>query len=349
MRINIYTMLKTLQFTIQNGKNISSGMKLLADTAKTKQEKKIFMKIYEDIQDGYSFSKALLHHKIASIDIINFVKMAEKGASFKVALEKIIHYLEVKDAFERESNAKTTLPVIYFSIASLIVLGVKFFAVPYQMAEVAEYNKIVKDLVADHLKLAQTMTDILFILLVIIASYFFILLFALFSQSRTTQTIAKQLSLVLPLSSAVVVKFEKFMLFSMLGEMLQSGISYQKAMSSAISTTTVMKFRRAIKKTLDTIKYEGKLILDSHLYDDIEKGLLTGVGSSKQIGSVMLEISDRARTDALKLTTKFFRLITVLSIFLMAFAVFIEYYTVVLTQIIIQKGMIDAAKVGVFQ
>ena len=79
-----------------------------------------------------------------------------------------------------------------------------------------------------------------------------------------------------------------------------------------------MKFKKAIKITLDSIKHDGKFILHSSLYDNIEQGLLTGVGSSKQVGSVMLEISDRARTDALKMTTKFFRLITVMSIFLMA-------------------------------
>lgn len=348
MKINIYTMLKTLHFTIKNGKSISNAMNLLATTAKTKEEKKIYAKIYNDIKDGYTLSKALFQQKIASLDVINFIKMAEKGANFRVSLEKILHYIEVKDEFQRESNAKTTLPVIYFSIASLIVLGVKFFAVPYQMAEVASYNKIVKDLVANHLELAQLMTDILFISLVLIASYFFILLAALFSQSRTMQAVAKQLALILPFTASIIMKFEKFMLFSMLGEMLESGISYQKAMNSAIPTTTVNKFKKAIKSTLDIIKHNGKFTLHPHLYDDLEQGLLTGVGTSKQIGSVMLEISDRARTDALKLSTKFFRLITILSIFLMAFAVFIEYYTIVLTQVIIQKGFIDASRSGVF-
>ncbi|QOY51294.1 type II secretion system F family protein [Candidatus Sulfurimonas baltica] len=348
MKINIYTMLKTLHFTIKNGKSISSGMQLLSTTSNTKKEKKVFKKIYTDIKNGHTLSQALSIHKICSADIINFINMAEKGTDFKAALEKILHYIEVKDEFERESNEKTTLPVIYFSIAALIVLGVKFFAVPYQMKEVAGYNKLVRDLVENHLQLAQTMTDVLFIILVVLASYFFILLGSLFGQSKNMQAISKQLALILPLTSSIVMKFEKFMLFSMLGEMLQSGISFQKSMSTAISTTSVTKFKKAIKSTLDNIKYNGKLILHSHLYDDIEKGLLTGVGSSKQVGSVMIEISDRARTDALKLSTKFFRLITIMSIFMMAFAVFIEYYTVVLTQIIIQKGFIDASRTGMF-
>ena len=344
MKINVYTMFKTLLFTIQNGKNISSGMKLLANTAKTKKERKVYLAVYDDIKDGHSFSQALSKHKIGSLDVIQFVTMAEKGVSFKVALEKIIRYLEVKDEFERESSDKTSLPVIYFSIASLVVIGVKFFAVPYQMAKTEEFNQMVKDMISAHLAFAQIMTDMLFFGLVFVAGYFFILLFALFSQSRTVQGISKQIALFLPFTSAIVIKFEKFMLFSMLGEMLQSGISFKKAVSSAIETNTVPKFKKALQETLDGIKYKGEFNLHNHLYDNVEIALLTGVGSSKQIGDVMLEISSRARTDALELSTKFFRMITLLSIFLMAFAVFIEYYTVVLTQILIQKGFIDASR-----
>ncbi len=337
-------MLKTLLFTMQNGKNLSSGLQLLANTAEKQSEKKVYIAINNDLRDGKSFSEALSNHKIGSLDVIQFITMAEKGVDFKQALEKIIRYLEMKDKFQRESSDQTTLPVIYFSIASIVVLGVKFVAVPMQMEKASEFTPEIIKLISGHLQLAQVLTDILFILLVLVASYFFTLLIALFNQSRSIQTIAKQLALVLPITSKVVIKFEKFMLFSMLGDMLQSGISFKKAMTSALETTTVGKFRRAIQQTLDSIKYDGKFIFHSYLYDSIEKGLLTGVGSSKQIGAVMLEISSRARTDAMLLSSNFFRLITFLSIFLMAFAVFIEFYTVVLTQILIQKGLIDMSR-----
>jgi type II secretory pathway component PulF len=247
----------------------------------------------------------------------------------------------VKDEFERESNEKITLPFIYFFLASLIVLGVKFVAVPYQLNEAKNYSKEIIKLIGNHLEIAQIMTDALFIMLSIVASYFFILLIALFAQSRLVQAIAKQIALYLPFSSKIVIYFEKFIVFNMIGEMLKSGISFKKAIESAIEATTIKRFKSAFSESLYKIKNEGKFILHSNLYDKTEKGLLTGVGSSAQTGEVMLEISERARADALFSTTKFFRLITVTSIMLMAFAVFIEFYTVVLTQILIEKGLID--------
>jgi len=342
-------MLKTLLFTLKNGKNISSGMKLLANTAKTKKEKKLYLNIYDEIKEGSSFSQALRKNNIGSLDVIQFISMAEQGVSFQAALEKIINYLEVKEKFQRDSSEKTSLPFIYFSIASLIVLGVKFIGVPYEMARTQEYSLEVKEMVGHHLEIAQWMTDSLFFSLILVASYFMILMIALFSQSRTVQAASKEFALILPFTSAIILKFEKFMLFSMLGEMLVSGISFKKTVTSAIKTTTVSKYKKALQESLNSIKHDGKFILHDTLYDEVEKGLLTGVGSSSQVGSVMLEMSDRARADALRFSSNFFRMITLMSILLMAYAVFIEFYTVVLTQILIQKGLIDMTRgVGTF-
>lgn len=319
-------------------------MQLLSNTAKTKAEKKVYNKIHDDLREGLSFGTSLNKHKLGSLDVIQFITMAEKGISFRLALEKIIKYIETKENFQRESNDKTSLPFLYFFLAFIVVIGVKFFAVPYQIERSLEYGQEIIDIIGEHLDIAQLMTDALFISVLLIAGYFTVLLTALFSQSHFMQALSKQIALFLPFSSKIIMKFEKFMLFSMMGEMLQSGISYKKVMESALNTTTIGYFRKALQESLDSIKNEGKFILHPSLFDDIEQGLLAGVGSSAQIGVVMIEISKRAKSDALALATKFFRLVVVISILLLAFAVFIEFYTVVLTQILVQKGLLDMIK-----
>lgn len=346
MKINVYAMLKTLHFTIKNGKSISSALKILSNSSRSKKERKLYEKMGSDLQEGYSFSQSLLKQKVASMDVVQFVSMAEKSLNFKTALEKILRYLKVKQDFERESNEKISLPVIYFSIATLVVIGVKFFAVPMQLEKINGYEPIVKKMVETHLEHAQIMTDALFILLVVVASYFILLLIALFSQSRISQYIAKQIGLWLPFTSGIIMKFEKFMLFSMIGEMLESGVSFKNVVTTAIQINNVKKFKRALQRTLDNIKYHGKFVLDTDLYDKVELELLSGVGTSRQVGSIMKEISERARADSIELSVKFFRLITIASIFLLSFAVFIEFWTVVLSEILIQKGFIDMAKSG---
>lgn len=326
---------------MQNGKSLSSGIELLSKTAPTNQEKKVFQKINTDLKEGYSFSDSLLKHKIGSLDVIEFINMAEKSINFKNSLEKIVEYLQSKDEFQKESSDKTSLPIIYFSIATLVVLGIRFIAVPMQIQRSQEYSDEIKQLIATHLQTAQILTDILFTSLLVFAIYFAILLTTLFSQNRVIQALSKQFALILPFTSNIALKFEKFILFSMLSEMLQSGISFKKAINSAINTTTVNKFKKAMLETLNKIKHDGKLIFHKDLYDDTEKELLNGVGNSQQMSIIMLEISHRAKSSAMDLSTKFFRMITMISIFLMAFAVFIEFFTVVLTQVLIQKGLLD--------
>jgi len=347
MKIDTYTMLKTLLFTMQNGKSISSGMQILCNSAKTKKEKKVYTKIYNDIKDGISFSQALSKQKITSKDIVEFISIAEKGINFKSSLEKIVHYLDVKETFKRESSDKTSLPITYFFIASLVVLGIKFIAVPMQIERSLQYPTEIVNIISNHLAIAQLLTNILFGFLIFFAGYFLTLLIALFDKSYTIQNATKQIAVFLPFASIIVVKFEKFALFNLLSEMLKSGITYKDALHSAINATTIKKFKIAMRQTLKHIKQDGKFIFHPYLYEDIERQLLVGAGSTRQIASVMQEISLKAKGEAMELSTKFFRLITVISILLMAFAVFIEFYTVVLTQIIIQKGMIDVAKGGV--
>lgn len=348
MKINIYAMLRTLLFSIENGKNITSGIELLSKNTKSKKEKRIYDEIANDLKEGTTFSQSLSKHKVGSIDAVHFIAMAEKGVSLKTALKKILNYLKVKDEFQRESNEKISLPFIYFTLASFVVIGVKFIAVPMQIEKASQYSKEIIDIIAGHLDVAILMTNILFISLLVVAGYFLSTLLALFSESRNMQKICKNIALKLPFTNKIIIKFEKFVIFSMLGEMLQSGIPYKKAIQSAIETTNITHMKKAFKESLESIRTEGKFILHSKLFEGIEQDLLTGVGSSHQIGTVLSEISNRAREDALSLTTKFFRIIILCSILLMTFAVFIEFYTVVLTQILIQKGLIDSVKGGIF-
>lgn len=344
MKIDIYTMLKTLLFTMQNGKSLSSGISLLAHSSKEKREKKIYSDIYEDLKNGMLFSESLRKNRIGSMDVLHFIAMAEKGISFKGALEKIINYLEIKAAYERESNEKTNTPFLYLFLSSLVVMGVKFFAVPHQIQEAQNYSKEVLSLIESHLSFAVFMSEALFFILILLVFYFFIFMGALFSNSHHLQNIAKSIAVRLPFSSKIVLGFEKFILFLMISEMLQSGITLKKALNASMANTGVSKFKKALHAMLQNIQNEGQFIYHPSLFDPLEQRLLVGAKTSPQIGSILFEISLRAKDEALLQSKKFFRFVTALSIFLMAFAVFIEFFTVVLSQIIIQKGLIDMTK-----
>lgn len=342
MKANAVTFLKTLNLSLQSGKTFSEALRVVEDVASTEKERSSHASLRADIQRGVPFSEAFGRHMSAPEDIIQFVSMAEKGGSFRRLLAKVLEYLEAKEHFYQESSDKIVLPLIYVTLSALIVLFVRFFAIPLHISESLQYDPKIQQLIENHLQIAQWMGNGLFVMLLISALYFLITLSALFSQSKFIQGWAKPLALVLPLSSKIIREFEKFMLLSLLGEMLQSGIPFRKAVQSASQSTNIVEFKEGFNRIEHSIVSGERQWWKSSFFDEVERRLLVGVGSMPQVGEVMVKLADHSRLKALASTGKFFRLMSVVSIMIMACAVFVEFFTVVLTQVLIQKGIISS-------
>ncbi len=342
MKLDVMAFLQTLHLTLKSGKNLGEGLKLMEGFSPNTKESKTYADIRQDVQQGIPFSTAFGRHISAPKDIVQFVAMAEKGASFRKMLEKVLHYLELKEKFYRESNDKIAVPILYFVLSTIIVLFVYFYAIPQHIAESLQYDPAIQKLISEHLRIAQRMGDFLFGLLLVSTSYFLIVMAALFSQRGTVQGIAKSLALFLPVSSKMMRYFEKFMLLTLLGEMLQSGVPFRRAIESSAESTDIGEFEKGFKEILESVSLGNQHWWNVSFFEAIEQQLLMGAGSMVQVGEVMVQLADHARTNALALGSRFFRLVSVISILLMALAVFVEFFTVVLTQVLIQKGMISA-------
>lgn len=342
MKSNAVTFLQTLHLTLKSGKNLSEGLKLMEGFSANAEDRKVYANVRQDVQKGIPFSEAFGRHVSAPKDIVQFITMAEKGASFRNMLEKVLHYLALKDQFYRESNDKIALPVLYFVLSTIIVLFVRFYAIPQHINESLQYDPAIQKLIAEHLNMAQWMGNGLFALLLLSALYFLTVMVALFSQKEFIQGIAKPLALILPVSSKMMRYFEKFMLLTLLGEMLQNGIPFKRAIQSAKESTDVAEFSRGFGEMQERVIRGDHHRWSVSFFEEIEQRLLMGAGSMSQVGEVMVQLADHARTNALALGSRFFRLVSVISILLMALAVFVEFFTVVLTQVLIQKGMISA-------
>ncbi|MEA1916592.1 MAG: type II secretion system F family protein [Campylobacterota bacterium] len=340
--VDVLTFFKTLLFSLQNGKSVSQALESLRLSSTSKKEKKVYLKIESEIKDGKKLSDALLHVKLFSYETIEFVTLAEKSTVFHQALAQIVDFLEVKERFLKESSDKITLPFVYFSLAAIIVISLQFFVIPFQIEQTTQYDDKIRALISEHLSTAVLLTNILFVMLVLIGSYFFIFISAISTSSKMAQSITKNIAVHLPFVSTIVMKFEKFVLLSMLGHLLQSGISFKISLEGAYYSTTIRVYKKIFINILKELKVGKKSFYKNALFNHLEQQILSSVGATKKLGSTFVDISDNARQDALLLSGKFFRLMIVSAIFLMAFAVFIEFFTVVLTQILIQKGMINA-------
>lgn len=343
MKPDLLALLKTLHLSLENGKSLTSALTLLQNITKSKSEKRVYAQMTQEIQEGGSFSKAIEKHIKPSPDVTQFIAMAEKGGSFVKTLKTVVTYLEVKNTFYQESNDKIALPLIYFTLVTIIIVFVRFFAIPFHLKEAKTYDPKIQAVIAEHLQTAQLLGDVLFGILVLFSIYFFIVMIAMFNYSGILQGIAKQYASLLPISSRIINYFEKYILLSLLSEMLKNGVSLKTSLQVAASSTIVPSISKQFRLTLEKMGRGEKSYWEIPFFEEIEQHLIAGAGNVRQLGEMLGQFSDRARLNALTTATKFFRLVTILAILLLAFAVFVEFFTIVLTQVLIQQEFINAA------
>ncbi len=346
MKVDAYPVLRTVLFSLQNGKGLSQAIKILKDNAKERKHKQTYSQIGQYLVEGNSLASALKRYCRCSDDVVYFVYVAQQSTNFASALGKVVGYLEIKDAFQEESSEKVTLPMIYFFLAVIVVFVIKFFALPYQFERAQQYSAEVLALIENHLLFAKHLSDVLIVLLALLAFYFFMTLAAVFSNTRTTQKAAKAVVTKLPFARRIVLCFDKFIVFTMLSQMLLSGLGIKQALQAALHTQSSKTFTDSFSVMLETMRTQGKMEYPEAVFDGVEKGLLQGVGSNAQLGVTFEQIGQKSKLEAMNLSKRFFRYITIAAILLMAFAVFIEFYVVVLTQLLLQKGLVNLGNSG---
>ncbi|MGM0623797.1 MAG: type II secretion system F family protein [Campylobacterota bacterium] len=346
VKVDAYPMLKTVVFSLHNGRSLTASLQLLAQNTHKKKEKNAYNKIEAALKQGQSFSCALQRYCICSKEVIYFVSMAEKGLDFTKALDKVVYYIETKESFKQESSDKLTMPTIYFFLSVIVIGAVNFIALPMQFERADEYSNEVQMLIQNHLLFAKILSNVLVILLAIVAFYFFVTILAMFSRDRLLQGISNSVVQYLPGAKKIVLQFEKFIVFMMISQMLYSGIGFKKALEAIVQSGDSKLFQKGFSSMLEGIKTDGKLIYPTSIFDLHEISLLQGVGSNEQMGQTFLSAAKRCKYAAMNQSKKFFRYITLSAVFLMAFAVFIEFYVVVLTQVILQKGLMDMGNSG---
>jgi hypothetical protein len=92
---------------------------------------------------------------------------------------------------------------------------------------------------------------------------------------------------------------------------------------------------------LDDIKYGNKNFLtENMMFSNVQKSMFLGVSNSLQLGENLVKLGQLIKEDAYYGTVRFFRFITLFSIIMLASSVFLEFYSVVITQMIVQKTFV---------
>ena len=116
---------------------ISSGMTLLRafyvleDTIENTMLRDTVAGVREDIEAGLNFSDALERHpKVFNPLYVAMVRSGETGGVLEEALERISDQLEKDDSLRRQVKSAMAYPVVVFSFAMMVLIGMIAFIVP---------------------------------------------------------------------------------------------------------------------------------------------------------------------------------------------------------------------------
>ena len=116
---------------------ISSGMTLLRafyvleEQIENTKLRETIAGVREDIEAGLNFSDALERHpKVFNPLYVAMVRSGEAGGVLEESLERISDQLEKDDSLRRQVKSAMAYPVVVFSFAMLVLIGMIAFIVP---------------------------------------------------------------------------------------------------------------------------------------------------------------------------------------------------------------------------
>ena len=116
---------------------ISSGMTLLRafyvleEQIENQMLRETVGAVREDIEAGLSFSDALERHpKVFNPLYVAMVRSGEAGGVLEESLERISDQLEKDDSLRRQVKSAMAYPIVVFSFALLVLIGMIAFIVP---------------------------------------------------------------------------------------------------------------------------------------------------------------------------------------------------------------------------
>jgi type II secretory pathway component PulF len=311
-------------------------------------EKRKSKKVMTLLKEGHSITDSFKKARFLSKELISYIAIAEKSPNMRESMKNILEYLEDRNNFLKKSKEQISLPILYFVLALITILVVKFYAIDYQLQEATKYKGIIKAQIDIHLANASMYADIIFGILMVGMFLLFSFLYSIFGKSFGLQIVAKVIVSYIPMMARVSDYFEKFFILSLLGQILKSGVTLPKSLVITKDAVSNIKIKGSIEEMIEKIKYGDKsYLVDSGLFTNIQKGLFLGVRNSKELGENFLKLGQTSKDDAYFNATKFFRFMTIFSIAMLAMTVLLEFYSVVMTQMIVQKSyMIESLGSG---
>ena len=124
-------MTRQLATMISSGMTLLRAFYVLEEQIENTKLRETVAGVREDIEAGLTFSDALERHpKVFNPLYVAMVRAGEAGGVLEESLERVADQLEKDDSLRRQVKSAMAYPIVVFSFAMLVLLGLIAFIVP---------------------------------------------------------------------------------------------------------------------------------------------------------------------------------------------------------------------------
>jgi type IV pilus assembly protein PilC len=128
---DLTVMSRQLATMISSGMTLLRAFYVLEEQVENQMLRETIAAVREDIEAGLNFSDALERHpKVFNPLYVAMVRSGETGGVLEEALERISDQLEKDDSLRRQVKSAMAYPIVVFSFACMVLIGMIAFIVP---------------------------------------------------------------------------------------------------------------------------------------------------------------------------------------------------------------------------
>jgi type IV pilus assembly protein PilC len=250
--------LKQLGSLLHAGINILPALELLALQQGSRSLRSLFFELYQQVYNGYSFSKALSKRpKEFPSMLIQMVEIGELSGELPKTVLKMADYYEKQMKISAGIKGAVRMPLIYLVAALLIAVGMLMFVFPTitdlfasfgnaTLPPITQFFLDASDFVAAYALPIFGGTALLALVIFLLDKYVGSVHFAL-----------TVFMLRMPIFGKLLQMNNQIMIANSLSQMMASGINSLKALQTMKGLMTNVVYRNLITKTIANIQ-DGK-------------------------------------------------------------------------------------------
>ena len=255
---NLIFFLKQLGALLTSGIKLITALELLSLQQENKLQRKLYFELYQSINNGFSFSKALSKRpKEFPNLLVQMVEIGELSGELGSTILKMATYYENQLKLQTEIKGALRMPLIYLAAALIISAGMLIFVFPnitglFQSFEGAQLPGIT-------LMFLSIGTFLKEYALLFFGSLFILIsaIVILYKKNKAFHKALTLFSLKTPVFGELIQMNNQILIANALSEMLSHGVNSIKALQTVRGVLTNVVYKDLITKTLKYIE-DGK-------------------------------------------------------------------------------------------